>query len=237
MKKEHAEGMVMERKDASKITPEMNPLTANKIVGLCILGGGILWTVGSGLWWIFLTLPDLYRDIFEAFSLITVPGSALGWLLLLVGLVYLNRVLNGAIVADTAACFGTVALVVGLILAPLGQGLITLIASIRWLDIPDEYLAITGAILVATVFVMSLGLAALAWGISKFTYKRKWIFRTVAGVSLLPLVILVVDLTIPLALQGITFNLGIPMFLIPLVSQVIAYLMIGVKTYTETWKV
>lgn len=225
------------KKDASKITPETNPLTANKIVGLCILVGGILWTVGSGLWWIFLTFPNLYRDIFEAFSLITVPGSALGWLLLLVGLVYLNRVLNGAIVADTAACFGTVALVMGLILAPLGQGLITLIAYLRWMDIPDENLDIIGAILVASVFVMSLGLAALAWGISKFTYKRKWIFRTVAGVSLLPLVILVVDLTTPDALQGITFNLGIPMFLIPLVSQVIAYLMIGVKTYTETWRV
>lgn len=225
------------KKDASKITPEMNPLTANKIVGLCILVGGILWTAGSGLWWIFLTLPDLYRDIFEAFSLITVPGSALGWLLLLVGLVYLNRVLNGAIVADTAACFGTVALVMGLILAPLGQGLITLIAYIRWMDIPETILATVGGILVVTVFVMSLGLAALAWGISKFTYKCKWIFRLVAGVSLLPLVILVVDLTMPHALQGITFNLGIPMFLSPLVSQVIAFLMIGVKTYTETWKV
>ena len=237
MKKEHAEGMVMNGKEKSKITPETNPLTANKIVGLCILVGGILWTGGSGLWWIFLTLPDLYRDIFEAFSLITVPGSALGWLLLLVGLVYLNRVLNGAIVANTAACFGTVALVMGLILVPLGQGLITLIVYIRSLDIPDEYLAITGTILVVTVFVMSLGLGSLAWGISKFTDKRKWIFRTVAGVSLLPLVIQVVALAMPHALQGITFNLGIPMFLIPLVSQVIAYLMIGVKTYTETWRV
>lgn len=226
----------MAGKDSSKITPEMNPLTANKIVGLCILVGGILWTVGSGLWWSLLTLPNLY-DIFEAFPLIIVMGSALGGLLLLVGLVYLNRVLNGAIVADTAACFGTVALVMGIILTPLGQGLITLIAYIRWMDIPDENLDIIGVILVASVVVMSLGLAALAWGISKFTYKRKWIFRTVAGVSLLPLVILIVALTTPPALQGITFNLGIPMFLIPLVSQVIAYLMIGVKTYTETWRV
>ena len=236
MEKEHAEAMVMEGKEESKITPEMNPLTANKIVGLCILVGGILWTVGSGLWWSLLTLPNLY-DIFEAFPLIIVLGSALGGLLLLVGLVYLNRALNGAIVADTAACFGTVALVMGIILAPLGQGLISLIPYARWMDIPDENLDIIGVILVASVVVMSLGLAALAWGISKFTDKRKWIFRTVAGVSLLPLVILVVALATPPALQGIAFDLGIRMFLIPLVSQVIAYLMIGVKTYTETWRV
>lgn len=120
MKQEHAEGMVMEGKEESKITPEMNPLTANKIVGLCILVGGITWTVGSGLWWIILTLPNLFRDIFEPLPLIIVLGSALGGILQLVGLVYLNRVLNGAIVADTAACFGTVALVAGLLLAPLG---------------------------------------------------------------------------------------------------------------------
>ena len=237
MKKEHAEGMVMEGKEESKITPEMNPLTANKIVGLCILVGGIIWTGGSGLWWIILTLPNLFRDIFESLPLIIVLGSALGGFLLLVGLVYLNRVLNGAIVADTAACFGTVAVVVGLILAPLGQGLITLIAYTRWMDIPEAILDTGGAILVVTVFVMSLGLAALAWGISKFTYKRKWIFRTVAGVSLLPLVILVVALTPLPALQGIAFNLGIGIFLIPLIPQGIGYLMIGVETYTDTWRV
>ena len=218
--------------------PEMNTLTANKIVGLCLLVGGIIWTVGSGLWWSLLTLPHLHRDSFEPLLLlITVLGSALGGLLLLVGLVYLNRVLDGAIVADTAACFGTVALVTGLILAPLGQGLITLIAYLRWMDIPDENMDIVGAMLVVTVFVMSLGLAALAWGISKFTDKRKWIFRAVAGVSLLPLVILVVALTTPPASQGIAFDLAIRLFLIPLVSQVIVYLMIGVKTYTETWRV
>lgn len=224
----------MAGKEESKITPEMNPFTANKIVGLCILVGGITWTVGSGLWWIILTLPNLFRDIFEPLPLIIVLGIALGGLLQLVGLVYLNRVLNGAIVADTAACFGTVALVVGLILVPLGQGLITLIDYLRWMDIPDEYMDIVGAILAVTVFAMSLGLATLAWGISKFTYKRKWIFRTVAGISLLSLVILVAILTTPPALHGIAFDLFICMFLIP---QVIGYLMIGVETYTDTWRV
>ena len=233
MKKEHAEAMVMEGKDASKITPEMNHLTANKIVGLCILGGGIIWTVGSGLWWSLLTSPHPHRDSFESLlPLITVLGSALGGLLLLVGLVYLNRVLDGAIVADTATCFGTVALVVGLILAPLGQGLITLIAYIRWMDIPDENMGIVGAaILVVTVFVMSLGLAALAWGFSKGPYKRKWIFRMVAGVSLLSMVILVVALTAYPALLGDAFYLALHIFPIP---QVIGYLMIGVETYTKT---
>lgn len=225
----------MAGKEESKITPEMNPLTTNKIVGLCILVGGIIWTAGSGLWWIILTLPNLFRDIFESLPLIIVLGSALGGFLLLVGLVYLNRVLNGAIVADTAACFGTVALVMGLILVPLGQGLLTLIDYLRWIDIPDENMDIVGAILVVTVFVMSLGFATLAWGISKFTYKRKWIFRTVAGISLLSLVILVAALTTtPPALQGIAFDLFICMFLIP---QVIGYLMIGVETYTDTWRV
>ena len=232
MKKEHAEAMVMEGKDASKITPEMNHLTANKIVGLCILGGGIIWTVGSSLWWSVLTSPHPHSDSFETLlPLITVLGSALGGLLLLVGLVYLNRVLDGAIVANTATCFGTVALVVGLILAPLGQGLITLIAYIPWMDIPDENMDIIGAILVVTVFVMSLGLAALAWGFSKGPYKRKWIFRMVAGVSLLPTVILVVALTAHSALPGDAFNLAIRIFLIP---QGIGYLMIGVETYTKT---
>lgn len=233
MKKEHAEAMVMEGKDASKITPEMNHLTANKIVGLCILGGGIIWTVGSGLWWSLLTSPHPHSDNFETLlPLITVLGSALGALLLLVGLVYLNRVLDGAIVADTATCFGTVALVVGLILAPLGQGLITLIAYIRWMDIPDENMGIVGAaILVVTVFVMSLGLAALAWGFSKGPYKRKWIFRMVAGVSLLSMVILVVALTAYPALLGDAFYLALHIFPIP---QVIGYLMIGVETYTKT---
>ena len=212
--------------------PERNTLTANKIVGLCILGGGIIWTVGSGLWWSLLTWPHPHHYSFAyLLPLITVLGSALGALLLLVGLVYLNRVLDGAIVANTATCFGTVALVVGLILAPLGQGLITLIAYIPWMDIPDENMDIIGAILVVTVFVMSLGLAALAWGFSKGPYKRKWIFRMVAGVSLLPTVILVVGLTAHSALLGDAFYLALHIFLIP---QVIGYLMIGVETYTKT---
>ena len=232
MKKEHAEAMVMAGKDASKINPEMNLLTGNKIVGLCILGGGIIWTVGSGLWWSVLTSPHPHSDNFEPLlPLITVLGSALGGLLLLVGLVYLNRVMDGAIVADTATCFGTVALVVGLIFAPLGQGLITLIAYIPWMDIPDENMDIVGAAIVVTVFVMSLGLAALAWGFSKGPYKRKWIFRIVAGVSLLSTVILVVALTAHPALRGDAFNLALHIFPIP---QVIGYLMIGVETYTKT---
>lgn len=215
--------------------PERNTLTANKIVGLCILGGGIIWTVGSGLWWGVLTLPHLHSDSFEyLLPLITVLGSALGALLLLVGLVYLNQVLDGVIVADTAACFGTVALVIGLILASLGQGLVTLIAYIdyiRLMEIPDENMDIVGALLVVTVFVMSLGLAALAWGFSKGPYKRKWIFRMVAGVSLLPTVILVVALSAYPALLGDAFNLAIRICPIP---QVIGYLMIGVETYTKT---
>ena len=215
--------------------PERNTLTANKIVGLCILGGGIIWTVGSGLWWGVLTLPHLHGDSFEyLLPLITVLGSALGALLLLVGLVYLNQVMDGAIVADTAACFGTVALVIGLILASLGQGLVTLIAYIdyiRLMEIPDENMDIVGAILVVTVFVMSLGLATLAWGFSKGPYKRKWIFRMVAGVSLLPTVILVVALSAYPALLGDAFNLAIRICPIP---QVIGYLMIGVETYTKT---
>ncbi|RKU26617.1 hypothetical protein C6495_17125 [Candidatus Poribacteria bacterium] len=212
--------------------PERNTLTANKIVGLCILGGGIIWTVGSGLWWSLLTWPHPHHYSFAyLLPLITVLGSALGALLLLVGLVYLNQVLDSAIVANTAACFGTVALVVGLIFAPLEQGLITLIAYIQWMDIPDENMDIVEAMLVVTVFVMSLGLAALAWGFSKFTDKRKWIFRTVAGVSLLPTVILVVALTAHSALLGDAFNLAIRIFLIP---QGIGYLMIGVETYTKT---
>ena len=212
--------------------PERNTLTANKIVGLCILGGGIIWTVGSGLWWSLLTWPHPHHYSFEyLLPLITVLGSALGALLLLVGLVYLNRVLDGAIVADNATCFGTVALVIGLIFAPLGQGLITLIAYIPWMDIPDENMDIVGAILVVTVFVMSLGLAVLAWGFSKGPYKRKWIFRIVAGVSLLSTVILVVALTAHPALRGDAFNLALHIFPIP---QVIGYLMIGVETYTKT---
>lgn len=212
--------------------PERNTLTANKIVGLCILGGGIIWTVGSGLWWGVLTLPHLHSDSFEyLLPLITVLGSALGALLLLVGLVYLNQVLDGAIVANTAACFGTVALVIGLILASLGQGLVTLIAYISLMEIPDENMDIVGAILVVTVFVMSLGLAALAWGFSKGPYKRKWIFRMVAGVSLLSPVILVVALSAYPALLGDAFNLAIRICPIP---QVIGYLMIGVETYTKT---
>lgn len=215
--------------------PERNTLTANKIVGLCILGGGIIWTVGSGLWWILLTLPHLHSDSFEyLLPLITVLGSALGALLLLVGLVYLNQVMEGAIVANTAACFGTVALVIGLILASLGQGLVTLIAYIayiRLMEIPDENMDIVGALLVVTVFVMSLGLAALAWGFSKGPYKRKWIFRMVAGVSLLPTVILVVSLLAHPAMLGDAFNLAIRICPIP---QVIGYLMIGVETYTKT---
>ena len=215
--------------------PERNTLTANKIVGLCILGGGIIWTVGSGLWWGVLTLPHPHGDSFEyLLPLITVLGSALGALLLLVGLVYLNQVLDGAIVADTAACFGTVALVIGLILASLGQGLVTLIAYIdyiRLMEIPDKNMDIVGAILVVTVFVMSLGLAALAWGFSKGPYKRKWIFRMVAGVSLLSPVILVVALLAYPALLGDAFYLAIRICPIP---QVIGYLMIGVETYTKT---
>lgn len=212
--------------------PERNTLTANKIVGLCILAGGIIWTVGSGLWWGVLTLPHLHSDSFEyLLPLITVLGSALGALLLLVGLVYLNQVLDGAIVANTAACFGTVALVIGLILASLGQGLITLIAYLRLMEIPDENMDIVGAILVVAVFVMSLGLATLAWGFSKGPYKRKWIFRMVAGVSLLSPVILVVALSTYPALLGDAFYLAIRICPIP---QVIGYLMIGVETYTKT---
>lgn len=99
------------------------------------------------------------------------------------------------------------------------------------MEIPDENMDIVGAILVVTVFVMSLGLAALAWGFSKGPYKRKWIFRMVAGVSLLSPVILVVALSAYPVLLGDAFYLAIRICPIP---QVIGYLMIGVETYTKT---